>query len=225
MKNKKKLVALLLVLVMAITSVAGATLAYFTDDDAKTNTFTVGDVNIHIDEWMEDGEEHVEYEDQKLFPIDNSKITKNKIVQTVNDGSESAYIRTFITCPKDMYDYLGLGFNSGANAVVNKDAAGNNVYPVTWKDVGTFTINGEDTAVFLCEYKGIVAPGESVVSLTSVWLYKNVTNEIVDAFGLANGAFKVEVASQAIQSENLTYDEAMAELGAIDQALMDKLFA
>ena len=102
---------------------------------------------------------------------------------------------------------------------------GNNMYSLTsWKDVGTFTINDEETSVFLCEYKGIVKAGESVLSLSKVWLYDTVTNEMVKDFDLANGAFKVEVASQAIQAANLTYDEAMAELGTIDQTLMDQLF-
>ena len=82
----------------------------------------------------------------------------------------------------------------------------------------------EETSVFLCEYKDIVKTGESILSLTTVWLYKTVTNDLIEDFDLANGAFNVKVASQAIQAENLTYDEAMAELGAIDQALMTKLF-
>lgn len=222
---KKKILALALVVVLAVTAVTGATLAYFTDADAKTNTFTVGNVDIHIDEYMknEDGE-WVKYADQKLFPIDNSKITNNKLVETVNDGSEDAYIRTFVTCPKDMYDYLGLGFNSGANAEVLTNKNNKNMYPVSWKDVGTFTIGGEETSVFLCECKDIVKPGESILSLTTVWLYKSVTNDLIEEFDLANGAFNVKVASQAIQAENLTYDEAMTELGAIDQALMTKLF-
>jgi len=220
--NKKKLVSLCLVLALAITAAIGGTMAYFTDSDAKTNTFTVGNVAIHIDEWMENEEgEDVEYVDQTLAP---GIVTQNKKVETVNDGTEAAYIRTFVTCPKDMYDYLGLGFNSGANAVVGKNDEGKNMYPVSWKDVGTFEINGEDTAVFLCEYKGAVAQGESVMSLTSVWLYENVTNDIVEKFALEGGKFPVEVASQAIQVRNLTYDAAMAELGAIDQELMDKLF-
>jgi len=224
---KKKILALCLVVVLVATAITGVTLAYFTDTDEKTNTFTVGNVNIHIDEWMEDEEgEWEEYEDQELHPIDNTKITCNKLVETVNDGSEDAYIRTFITCPKDMYDYLGLGFNSGAGSSVTTNEDGTKMYNVTWKDVGTFTINGEETAVFLCEVadKCPVAAGDSVLSLTSVWLYESVTNEILASFGLENGAFVVDVVSQAIQSENLTYDEAMAELGAIDQALMTKLF-
>lgn len=221
---KKKILTLSLVVALAATALIGGTLAYFTDKDDKTNTFTVGNVDIHIDEWMEDKDgEWVEYEDQHLSPIAHSKTTFNKLVETVNDGSEPAYIRTFVTCPKDMYDYLGLGFNKQTNVLKNDE--GKNMYSLTnWKDVGTFTINGEETSVFLCEYTGIVDAGESVLSLTKVWLYDSVTNDIVKNFGLADGAFKVEVASQAIQAENLTYDEAMAELGTINQDLMDELF-
>lgn len=222
---KKKILTLCLVICLAATAVVGGTLAYFTDNDAKTNTFTIGDVNIHIDEWMKEGDEWVPYEDeQHLSPITQAKAPFNKLVETVNDGSEPAYIRTFVTCPKDMYDYLGLGFNSGENATVQKNDEGKNMYPVVWKDIGTFTINGEETSVFVCEYKGIVDVGESVLSLTKVWLYENLTNEQVEAFQLAGGAFKVEVRSEAIQSANLTYEEAMAELGAMDAAHMAKLF-
>lgn len=224
---KKKIVSMCAVVALAAVAMGGATLAYFTDTDAKDNTFTVGNVNIHIDEWMGtdgDAKNWEKYEDQELFPIAYSKTTFNKLVETVNDGTEDAYIRTFVTCPTDMYDYLGLGFNKQDKILTNDD--GKNMYSLTsWKDVGTFTINGEETSVFLCEYTGKVAAGESILSLNKVWLYDTVTNEIINEFDLANGAFHVEVASQAIQAENLTYEEAMAELGEIDQALMDKLFA
>lgn len=226
--SKRKILLLASALVMVAILGIGGTLAYFTDTDTKTNTFTVGNVDIHIDEWMDLDKDNTweKYEDQELHPIAQSKTPFNKMVETVNDGSEDAYIRTFITCPKDMYDYLGLGFNAGPNSKVGTNAAGKNMYNVTWKDVGTFTINGEETAVFLCEVadKSAVKAGESVLSLTKVWLYETVDNAEVESFDLANGAFKVEVASQAIQAENLTYEEAMEELGAIDQALMDKLF-
>lgn len=59
----KKLVALVLVAVLAITSVVGTTLAYFIDNDDKVeNTFTVGNVEITLTEpkWEEgklDGKE------------------------------------------------------------------------------------------------------------------------------------------------------------------------
>lgn len=221
----KKIIVLLASLVMVLTLAVGGTLAYFTDTDNEKNTFTVGNVNIHIDEWMVEDDEWVEYEDgTELSPIAQSKAPFNKLVETYNDGSKPAYIRTFITCPTDMYWALGLGFNSGAGAAVGTNDKGENRYPVTWEEVGTFTINGEETSVFLCEYEGIVDVNESVLSLTKVWLYDTVTNEQVEEFDLENGLFNIYVASEAIQSDNLTYAEAMEALGAIDQAKMDELF-
>ena len=41
---KKKILAIGLVVAMAATAVVGGTLAYFTDTDQKTNTFTAGGV-------------------------------------------------------------------------------------------------------------------------------------------------------------------------------------
>ena len=224
---KKKFLIAALAVIMVVTAIAGTSLAYLTDTDEKTNVFTVGNVDIHIDEWMIDENDNwIEYADQHLSPIAHSKTTFNKLVETVNDGSEDAYIRTFVTCPKDMYDYLGLGFNKQDKVLTRPNVDGTyNMYSLTkYTDVGTFTINGEETSVFLCEYEGIVKAGESVLSLTKVWLYDTVTNEDVTAFDLANGAFNIEVVSQAIQAANLTYDEAMAELGEINQDLMDQLF-
>lgn len=45
---KKKIVALCLCVALAVVAIGGATLAYFTDTAAKTNTFTVGNVKIEL---------------------------------------------------------------------------------------------------------------------------------------------------------------------------------
>lgn len=45
---KKKIVAIFLCVALVAIAVAGASLAYFTDTDAKTNTFTVGNVKIQL---------------------------------------------------------------------------------------------------------------------------------------------------------------------------------
>ena len=214
--TKRKIMTLAMALCMVAILAVGGTLAYFTDEDAKTNTFTVGNVDIHIDETMENEKgEEVPYEDHELHPVAQDKAPFNKMVYTVNDGSEDAYIRTYITCPADMYWYLGLGFNSGAGSKVVTSEDGSKTYNITWKDVGVYNINGEDTSVFLCEVadKCPIVAGDQVLSLTKVWLYENVDNEEVDAFKLNEGAFKILVGSQAIQSEYLTYDEAMKQLG------------
>jgi len=210
---KKKILALCLVVVLAVTAVTGATLAYFTDTDAKTNTFTMGDVKIHIDEWMKnEAGEWVKYTDnQKLSPIAQSKAPFNKLVETVNDGSEAAYIRTFITCPADLYDQLGYGFNAGSNA---KDGARPNVegnytmhYLNKWTDLGKTTLaNGEEVYIFMCEHYEAIPAGDSILSLTKVWVYENVDNAAIGE------GFEVQVYSEAIQSQDLTYEEAMKSL-------------
>ena len=45
---KKKILALCLVVALAATAVIGGTLAYFTDTDAETNVFVVGNVDIDL---------------------------------------------------------------------------------------------------------------------------------------------------------------------------------
>ena len=208
---KKKLLVAALAVIMVVTAIAGTSLAYLKDTDTKTNTFTVGDVNIHIDEWTKDGDVWSEYEDlQHLSPIAQSKAPFNKMVETVNDGSEPAYIRTFITCSAEDYWDLGYGFNSGAGA---KDLARPNVsgnytmhYLDKWTDLGKTTVNGKEVYIFMCEHKEAIPAGDSILSLTKVWVYDNVENEDIDS------EFDVLVFSEAIQSANLTYEEAMAAL-------------
>jgi len=207
--NKKKLVSLCLVLALAITAAIGGTMAYFTDKDAKTNTFTVGDVKIHIDEWMIENDEWVPYTDkQKLSPIAQSKAPFNKLVETVNDGSEDAYIRTFVTCPAELYWQLGYGFNAGATAKdgTAMNGTGTMHYLDKWTDIGKITIGNEEHYVFMCEHKDAIPAGDSILSLTKVWVYENVDNAAIDE------GFEVKVYSEAIQAENLTYEEAMASL-------------
>lgn len=48
MKMKKKALTLCLAVALAATAVVGGTMAYFTDTDAKNNTFTVGNVDIEL---------------------------------------------------------------------------------------------------------------------------------------------------------------------------------
>ena len=46
--NKKKIIALCLILVLGVIAIGGATLAYFTDTAAETNTIVVGNVSAEL---------------------------------------------------------------------------------------------------------------------------------------------------------------------------------
>ena len=106
---KKKTIALLLVLVMIFGISVGGTIAYLTDKETVTNTFTVGDVQIKLDEAkvdetgtkidnngdkVIDDKDRVTSNDYKLLP--GMSYTKDPAV-TVLEGSEESYIRMIVT--------------------------------------------------------------------------------------------------------------------------------
>jgi len=118
---KKKILALCLVVVLAVTAVTGATLAYFTDTDAAKNVMTTGNVDIkQLEEqryYNEDGSFNTlgDFEDnKKLYPVTgydkeegtymetwgteymfkNTQNHVDKVVSVTNVGSEDAYVRT-----------------------------------------------------------------------------------------------------------------------------------
>ena len=45
---KKRIIAISLIVAMLAVAIIGGSLAYFTDTDAATNTFTVGNVEIDL---------------------------------------------------------------------------------------------------------------------------------------------------------------------------------
>ena len=64
---KKKLMALAVVAAMLAIAVVGGTLAYFTDEDEKTNTFTTAKIDISLNE-QQRGENGLEaFEDDKVM--------------------------------------------------------------------------------------------------------------------------------------------------------------
>ena len=87
---KKKILALCLVVVLAVTAVTGATLAYFTDDDAATNTFTVGNVQIDLTEpkWDENGSEDA----PEVYP--GEALAKDPTV--TNIGANPCFVRVSV---------------------------------------------------------------------------------------------------------------------------------
>lgn len=101
--NMKKILAVLCVAALAVVSVLG-TLAYLTSQDSVVNTFTVGEVQIKLDETevdeygkSVDGAGRVKDNEYKLIP--GSTYVKDPTV-TVLAGSEESYVRMFVTINK-----------------------------------------------------------------------------------------------------------------------------
>ena len=118
---KKKIITSCLVVALLVVGIVGASLAYFTDKDAKDNVFTTGKVNISLEEKFEQG--------SKLLPATGSaqagtlKNGVTKEIQVINKtGSEDAYVRVHIAIP-NILDNGDPSFDAGKNVLhFNYDA-------------------------------------------------------------------------------------------------------
>ena len=84
---KKKIIAVCLIVALAATAVIGGTLAYFTDKDDATNTFTVGNVDIELTEpkWDSTGSKDA----KEVYP--GEPLAKDPTV--TNEGANPCFVR------------------------------------------------------------------------------------------------------------------------------------
>ena len=112
---KKKIIALCLVIALAATAVIGGTLAYFTDTDEETNTFTLGNVKIDLKETF----------DERNAVLRPGSQTTNKIEKKVwiqNTGKENAYVWYEWYIPSELDSTDG---STGTNNVLHVNSNGN----------------------------------------------------------------------------------------------------
>ena len=145
---KKKITAIALVVCLVAVAVVGGSLAYFTDNDSETNTFTAGGVKIDLIE-QERGENGLQdfTQDKVLMPIVGSAqgekddygqpVAKNyvdKMVTIENTGKSAAYVRAYFAIPSALDDGYET-FNAGANILHFNfgNANGATTYENQWK--------------------------------------------------------------------------------------------
>lgn len=102
MRTKTKTLILLTCAVVLVTSSIIGTIAYLTDRDEVVNTFTVGDVDITVDEEKvnpdgtptEEEDERVKGNEYHLIP---GKTYVKDPTMTIIKGSEESYVRMLLT--------------------------------------------------------------------------------------------------------------------------------
>lgn len=97
----KKTLILCLCVVAALVVGLSTTLAYLTDTDTRVNTFTVGNVDITVEEDFEDG--------APLYP----GIETNKDALITNTGANDAWVWMTVAVPADVDEYVDLVWASG----------------------------------------------------------------------------------------------------------------
>lgn len=89
--NKRKILLLVSVLMMAAVLAVGGTLAYFTDTDDERNVFTVGNIDIDLKENY--------IPDSELLPGTKTQNAVNKDVWVENTGDNEVWLRVIVSVP------------------------------------------------------------------------------------------------------------------------------
>lgn len=97
---KKKLTAIFLCVALVAIAVVSASLAYFTDTEKATNTFTVGNVKIDLIEQQKGANGLEDFVSNKtLLPGTSDKNAVSKIVTVKNTGENDAWVWVDLKIP------------------------------------------------------------------------------------------------------------------------------
>lgn len=209
MKKFKALLVVACALLLVAASVFG-TMAYLTSTDTVTNTFTVGKVNIKLDEAKVnadgtpvEGADRVKENSYKLLP--GHTYTKDPTV-TVEAGSEASYVRQMVTVTFDkvltdaqlatQLDGIFTGYD--ANWVRND------------KKVETKTKDGAKYTVITYEYryKDKVAATTTDTKLPALFTEIKVPETWTNDDLAALGNIEINIVAHAIQADGFTDADA-----------------
>ena len=213
---KKKILALSMCIALAAIAIVGASLAYFTDTKTATNTFTMGNVKIELDETDIKNPEGDRVTSNAYDVYPGAVVTKDPIVH--NTGKNGAYIRATVNVsnwmnlcaayyPDFKYTFGQEGYKAALNLLVGELGEGWSVVGVTAGD--TFTI-GQFDAKFILKYDGVLATGADTTAMfQTVTIPAGIDNANADSFD------EVKVVAQAIQADGFdTWEDAFAAFDA-----------
>ena len=132
MKKKSILMAAIAVMLVAVL-VVGGTLAYFTDTKSATNTFTMGNVKIALDE-QQKGENGLEAFEQNKTLVpgkSNDGNAVSKIVTVKNTGANDAWVWVELNIPPTRARTLCTGTATAASTLSTTPVTTGSLPPAT----------------------------------------------------------------------------------------------
>ena len=235
MKKTRKVLAVVLAFVLTVTGSIVGTIAYLKDTDAAQNTFTVGNVNITLDEAdVEKGEKdgffsYVEKEgaarvhkNEYKDLVPGSTICKDPTVTNV--GTEDAYIRVTLKHNNNEAIFNYFKEESFMNSVKGLEATIRLAehMDVAWKlKDGTYGENAdnerdyadvlkEDEKVYVFYFKDALAPEAFITLFTEI----NVPTAFDNAEMAAFKDLAIDITADAIQANG--FDNVMEAFEAFD---------
>lgn len=207
MKTRSKALLLTLCAVLLVAATIFGTMAYLTSTDTVTNTFTVGKVNIKLDEaktnpdgTLVEGAERVKANSYKLLP--GHTYNKDPMV-TVLSGSESSYVKMTVTFSKA----------NELDAIFAPDGADMlkifNGYDATkWTYKGNTKDATANTRTYEFWYKEAVAAPTANVALDALFDSITVPGEITNEQLATIEGMTITVNAYAIQADGFADAEA-----------------
>jgi predicted ribosomally synthesized peptide with SipW-like signal peptide len=220
-RKKQIIIALALVTIMGIAG----TSAYFTASDEAVNTWTVGKVEIDLEETEYD--KYKEKETKDITP--NAELHKDP--KAINTGNNDAFVFMRVRMPKatvkvagpdgaapeaatlqELFEYQ---WNTGWTVINTQEITENNsvyqeyVLAYDTADECTALAPESETPVLFINGDGAHIANPGAVGLIT---FKNV----IEGQGLENVKLELDVESYAIQTSNLTTEDTKSPLAVWD---------
>lgn len=144
-RKKNKTLSLLVVVLLITATVLGGMLAYLTDRDSEVNVFTLGEVNIELNE---------EFQQQSVL---TPGVKIKKTVNVTNSGKSDAWVWVEIAVPKALDDG-GVHIEHPAGAVGTGDGQWTWLMDGSDKAVKNQTIDGKAYTVYTMLYNSPLEP-------------------------------------------------------------------
>lgn len=216
MKNRKlrKILLTICSAMLLVCLSVGATVAYLTSQATITNTFTVGKVQITLDEaaikqengnWVEDSTQaRVKGNQYHLLP--GMSYAKDPTV-TVKANSEEAYVRVLVTVNKRAeLDKLFADHKYDINNIVTGISS-------DWT-VAKVSTDENNNRIYELRYKSTVEPSTTDTVLDDIFEGIKMPGDIVNAELATISGLNINVVAHAIQADGFAdADAAWAAFG------------
>lgn len=189
---KKKMITLSLVLALAATAIIGGTLAYFTDNEEVTNTFTVGNVDIELTEteWK-----------APATAVPGDTYAKNPVVNNI--GKNDAWVRVDVT----ISDAAAFTAAAADKNVTDLATIFKNHDESKWTRADITADTTNDTLTYSYYYKTVVTAGTGTTD--AIFTAVEIPNAFDNSDMEEIGDFTITIEAHAIQvSEDFATPEA-----------------
>lgn len=216
MKTAKKAMLMTLCAIILVVATVFGTMAYLTSTDTVTNTFTVGNVAIKLDEAK------VGTDGKALTGADATRVKENSYkllpghvydkdpTVTVLAGSEESYVKMTVTVNKA--NELDAIFAPGG---ANLTSIFGGYDATNWIDKGSTKDADNNTRTYEFWYKGTVSAGDADVALDALFDTITVPSTITKEQLATIEGMTITVNAYAIQADGFeNADAAWAEFSA-----------